>query len=54
MSDTEIFRFVKHADKDYWEQQGWIPTTKLEGTHHGEHAVLMQWPKDQESPPQET
>jgi hypothetical protein len=51
---AEILRYIRHENKDHWERQGWVATDALVGTPHGLWAVLMVWPQDQESPPQET
>lgn len=40
---TGIFRYVRHGDADVYCQLGWMPTDALDGTHHGQYAVLMHW-----------
>lgn len=40
---TGIFRYVRHSDAETYCQLGWSPIDALEGTHHGDYAVLMMW-----------
>ena len=35
--------YVPREDVPWWKDAGWITTPILEGTHHGYHAVMMQW-----------
>ena len=42
-ADTE-FRYVAHADVEARQREGSILREALTGTHHGEHAVLMEAP----------
>jgi hypothetical protein len=39
---SEVFRYVRHADVHRFTAEGWEPLPALDGTHHGEHAVLMR------------
>ena len=41
--DIEL-RYVPHASVEQFAAAGWTATAGLEGTHHGEYAVLMQRP----------
>lgn len=38
-----MFRYVPLGRVDAFLRAGWLPTDALRGTHHGAHAVLMQW-----------
>jgi hypothetical protein len=47
----QIFRYIKHSEREQWEQLGWTPRPEiLEGTHHGDHAIVMEWTKEGECP----
>ena len=48
---AKIFRFVRHAQAPAYLELGWINHDSLKGTHHGQHATLLEWTKD--GPPQE-
>jgi hypothetical protein len=48
---ARIFRFVRHEYSGAYIELGWINHKSLEGTHHGVHATLLEWPKD--TPPVE-
>jgi hypothetical protein len=37
-----MFRYVRHADVQKFEAEGWQATPALDGTHHGEYSVLMR------------
>jgi len=37
------FHFVRHEHVPHWLQSGWIATPILEGTHHGQWSVCMEW-----------
>jgi Bacterial dnaA protein helix-turn-helix len=39
----QMFRYVTHARADAYLRLGWMPTTSLEGTYHGQWSVLMKW-----------
>jgi hypothetical protein len=39
---SEVFRYVPHADVARFEAEGWELLPALNGTHHGEHSVLMR------------
>jgi hypothetical protein len=39
---SEEFRYVRHADIERFEAEGWEPLPALDGTHHGEYSVLMR------------
>ena len=39
---SEVFRYVRHADVPRFAAEGWEPLPALDGTHHGEYAVLMR------------
>lgn len=36
-----LFRYVRHADIEAYEADGWVVVDDLAGTHHGYYAVLM-------------
>jgi hypothetical protein len=36
------FRYVRHADVEAYQAEGWTPCDGLAGTHHGEYSVLME------------
>jgi hypothetical protein len=36
-------KFVRHHDVVDHLRVGWCQTGALEGTHHGEHSVLLVW-----------
>jgi hypothetical protein len=38
-----VFRFVTHARADGYLKLGWLPTTALLGTYHGQFSVLIKW-----------
>jgi hypothetical protein len=38
----EEFRYVRHADIERFAAEGWQALPALDGTHHGEYAVLMR------------
>lgn len=38
-----FFRFVRHADVLVYLKCGWVARPALNGTHHGEWSVLMEW-----------
>lgn len=38
-----IFMFAPISRVDDWLKCGWLPHDALAGTHHGEHAVLVEW-----------
>lgn len=40
--NERLFRYVKHEDVAEYESMGWIKHSALDGTHHGDHAVLME------------
>jgi hypothetical protein len=46
----EFFRFVPHDDLISHLANGWEPLDALEGTHHGEHAILMRYSRPGEPP----
>lgn len=39
---SEVFRYVQHADVPRFAAEGWELLPALDGTHHGEHAILMR------------
>jgi hypothetical protein len=39
---SEVFRYVRHADVPRFAAEGWELLPALDGTHHGEHSVLMR------------
>jgi hypothetical protein len=41
-SDSEMFRYVRHADVPRFRAEGWELLPALDGTHHGEYSVLMR------------
>lgn len=38
-----VFLYVRHADVPSYLLMGWLALPALEGTHHGQWSVLMQW-----------
>jgi hypothetical protein len=42
---SELFRYVRHADIERFEAEGWELLPALDGTHHGEYSVLMRRPQ---------
>lgn len=38
-----IFRFVRHEQAADYLKSGWVARPALNGTHHGEWSVLMEW-----------
>ena len=40
---STFFRFVRHADVLAYLKCGWVVRPALNGTHHGEWSVLMEW-----------
>jgi hypothetical protein len=45
------YRYIPHEDVAAYEARGWEASTALLNTHHGEHATLMCW--EREEPPNE-
>ena len=41
-SDSEVFRYVRHAEVPRFTAEGWELLPALDGTHHGEYSVLMR------------
>ena len=41
-NSSEVFRYVRHADVPRFTAEGWELLPALDGTHHGEYAVLMR------------
>lgn len=39
-----VFRYIPRDHRLEFEKVGWWMTDALEGTHHGEYAVLGHWP----------
>jgi hypothetical protein len=39
----KVFHYVKWWDLERWLELGWIARPALEGTHHGQHACLVEW-----------
>lgn len=39
-------RYVIHSQVSAYERLGWRPLNALAGTHHGVHAVMMEWVGD--------
>jgi len=39
---SEVFRYVRHAEVPRFTAEGWELLSALDGTHHGEHSVLMR------------
>jgi hypothetical protein len=39
---SKVFSYVRHADVQRFTAEGWDLLPALDGTHHGEHAVLMR------------
>ena len=39
---SEVFRYVRHAEVPRFSAEGWELLPTLDGTHHGEYAVLMR------------
>ena len=42
--ENKWFRYVSHADKELYENAGWVTTGALYGTHHGVYSDLYEWP----------
>lgn len=40
------FHYVRLGDLADWLMCGWLPTRALVDTHHGQHALLCEWPCD--------
>ena len=40
--NSEVFRYVRHADVPRFTAEGWELLPALDGTHHGEYSVLMR------------
>ena len=38
-----IFRYVLIELAEDYCRLGWVPSPALEGTHHGDYSVLMEW-----------
>jgi len=36
------FRYVRHADREQAEADGWVFSADL-GRHHGHYSILMEW-----------
>lgn len=43
-------RFVPKCEVPAFEARGWTKRRGLSGTHHGVHAVLMEWTGNGEPP----
>ena len=43
-------RYVAHGELLRFLALGWRISNDLAGSHHGEYAVLMEWPHESEPP----
>lgn len=41
--DDALLRYVDHEDIQFYEAEGWVIASTMEGTYAGEFAVLMQF-----------
>jgi hypothetical protein len=37
------YRYCRIPDMEDWLRLGWLPTSALDGTHHGDWSVLCVW-----------
>lgn len=40
---TAVMRYVPHEEVDWYLEHGWTIASDLAKTHHGRHAVLMEY-----------
>jgi hypothetical protein len=38
------YHYVPHHDVPRWEAIGWVRLGCLDGTNHGKHSAMMEWP----------
>jgi hypothetical protein len=43
---AKIFYYVPKPRVQEFADLGWISHGSLEGTHHGQHSMLMEWTRD--------
>lgn len=47
---AKVVAFVRLSEVPMREAEGWVNTHDLVGTHHGRHATIMVWPKEEPPP----
>jgi hypothetical protein len=43
MAREKVLRYARYPDVDAYLKQGWIYRPGLEGCHHGEWSVILEW-----------
>lgn len=43
-ASESVFAYVRYEQAADFLRTGWLPHPSLQGTNHGNYAVLMEWP----------